>query len=216
MSASSPGDETRPRRLTARDMDELETAVLGDLKANGPSVISAIRVRLYSMMGEHLVKRTLEALADQGRVVVEVKVLTFDRMIDGVERQIPYKAREYAASKLPLPAQERTVASPSPQSAGAQREKQARREAQLELVLADIAKNGPSFARDLESRLKGRIGEIDLRSTLAELTKTGLLVVELLEIVKPIAHGERRWPVRYKANRYSLPRGPRARKPKRG
>lgn len=84
----------------------------------------------------------------------------------------------------------------------------------MELVLADITENGPSFARDLESRLRGRIGEIDIRSSLAELAKKGQLVAEQIEIVKPIAHGERRWPVRYKANRYSLPRGRRARKPK--
>jgi len=79
----------------------LETVVLADLANHGPSVFSDIKIRLLDVMGEHLVQRTLNELAEAGRVVVEAKTLTRKAQYGDKLRSMRYKARVYALVSQP-------------------------------------------------------------------------------------------------------------------
>ncbi|WP_422923234.1 hypothetical protein [Singulisphaera sp. PoT] len=194
----------RPRRLTARDRDEIESLILADLVDNGPSVFSAIQWRLQHHMAEHLTTAGLRTLVGAGRVTFEMKEFSHVRLVNGIECQYPYVAREYSATKQGESSSCQMIM-PRSRSPKTLEATLSRYEARRALVLADVVANGPCRFREIVDRLRGKVEENSVRRALHSLVETGFLQVEVQWLEEPFPHGIGRRSSRFRANIYSLP-----------
>ena len=126
------------RRLTSCDRDEVEVLILAELREHGPDVFSAIQARLRDRIPEHLLYATLKALVAGGRASFAVKQFERVDTVYGVERTLPYRAREYIAV-VGGKAKPKRVAPELPAKARPGRSGDEEHKA---LILADLAAHG--------------------------------------------------------------------------